>query len=271
MATPRQLDLFADRGLTPPAASAAPATAAETPVRDPRALPDADLVAAIPLAGQAEAATLAGEAARRNLQTAVPALETLCRRFAGFGLDHPIAEQIAALQALTALGAKDSVTRLIHARVVRGPGRRWAYDAEAALGCDLAPELVAEGLRDDDPHLRAAACAHARPGLDIVPLLIDLLSDLHTHVSQAAARALGRLGRREGIANLLRQLAETPSRDVAEALIQVAGEDEWVRLSQAAARNPSLAPLVLAALEDTEAPRAAAIAASLRRRLDPAV
>ena len=36
---------------------------------------------------------------RRRLTSAIPALEGLCRRFKGFGLEHAVPEQIAALNA----------------------------------------------------------------------------------------------------------------------------------------------------------------------------
>ena len=87
----RQFDLFSTRliGLSE-------ATSADAPVA-PFVAADLDnqaLTAAIPDATLATAAALADEAARRRLTAALPALEQLCRRFAGFGVDHPVAEQI---------------------------------------------------------------------------------------------------------------------------------------------------------------------------------
>ena len=133
MATPRQPGLFADwRARVAPAEETPP-----PPARDPASLSDTELIAAIPAARQADAAGLARETIRRRLSAAAPLFEALCRRFAGFGQDHAIAEQAAALEVLAALGGKDAVARLLHARAVRGPGRRQAFQA-AALGCKVA-------------------------------------------------------------------------------------------------------------------------------------
>ena len=263
MATPRQFDLFSYRGT----AEVPAAPTLEEPVPAPADLDDAALIASIRSAGQSGIGALAREAVRRGLRDAVPVFEALCRRFAGFGLDHDVAEQTASLEALTAFGAKDAVARLIGAHAIHGPGRRHAFYAAATLGSVLPPDIVADGLRDNDPLVRAAACGCARSHAMVAALLIDLLTDLHPPVAQAAARALGRLGRREGVAILLRQLADAPSLDVVEALLPVAGDDEWVRLGQAAARKPSLAPIVLEMLDDADSPRAARIAAGLRRRI----
>ena len=261
MTTPQQLDLFSSGGAAPPLPRR---------VEDPRRLPDAALIAAIPRAGQLDAPGLAREAARRGLSDAVPALESLCRRFAGFGREHEIAEQTAALGALAALGGKaatEAVTRLIVSDAVAGPGRTCALEAAAALACQLPPERIAAWLRDDDPAVRAAACGIARTHPAVIAVLIDLLTDLHPPVVQAAALALSRLGQRQGTGVLLRMLAAEPTPTVIAALGSVAGEDECVRLGQIALTHPDLAPAVLAALDECDVPRAAVVAAGVRRRL----
>ena len=53
---------------------------------------------------------LAAEAGRRRLAAAVPSLETLCRRFSGFGIDRMVPEQAAALQALAAIGGREAAS-----------------------------------------------------------------------------------------------------------------------------------------------------------------
>ena len=70
---------------------------------------DADLIARIAESGRAGTIALAGEAGRRRLAVAVPTLEAICRRFAGFGADRPICEQAAALDALAAIGGAAGV------------------------------------------------------------------------------------------------------------------------------------------------------------------
>jgi HEAT repeats len=263
-----QLDLFSGAGASPP--SETEAESIDWAPLDPSRLSDTELIAALPRARQSEASGLAREAARRGLADAVPSLEALCRRFAGFGLDREVTEQVAALSGLASLdgrAAAESVTRLIVSAAVRGPGVRVALEAACALGCRLPPDRVAGFLRDDDPMVREAACRCARGGADVIARLVDLLTDLRPSVTQAAALALGRLGYREGSAVLARMLGTAPTEEVIRALAGIAGDDDWVRLGQTAVRVPELAGVVLEALEESEEPRAMAVAEGVRRRL----
>jgi hypothetical protein len=93
----RQLDLFEEGGSLP---SSARTGFRPEPRTAPADLDDTALIAALPWAGLIEAPDLAAEAARRRLTPAIPALEQLCRRFAGFGLERPVPEQVAAFRAL---------------------------------------------------------------------------------------------------------------------------------------------------------------------------
>src|SRR5437016_795789 len=96
----QQLDLFSDAGIR----THRPSLGRAGQVRPaPADFDDAALIAAIPEAGFEDAPALAAEAGRRRLASAVPALEALCRRFAGYGVDRMVPEQEAALQALAAI------------------------------------------------------------------------------------------------------------------------------------------------------------------------
>src|SRR5438132_1519624 len=93
----RQLDLFRH----PPAlAGPRPSDEVMRPVIAPETIEDDELLAALPHAGIADSLALAAEAGRRRMTAAVPALETLCRRFAGFGADRIVPEPAAALDPL---------------------------------------------------------------------------------------------------------------------------------------------------------------------------
>ena len=114
----RQLDLFSASGI-PPQSHAGPNDGPLVLV--PADLDDAALIAAIPPARIAAAPALAAEAGRRRLEAAVTALEQLCLRFAGFGLERAVPEQVAALQALALIGGPESaqtVARLITRSIV---------------------------------------------------------------------------------------------------------------------------------------------------------
>src|SRR6202140_3098150 len=93
------------------------------------ALDDQALIAAIPESNLADSIALATEAGRGRMAGAVPSLETLCRRFSGFGIDRMVPEQAAALQALAAISGREAVeavSQLIVRRVVQGPALRLA-------------------------------------------------------------------------------------------------------------------------------------------------
>jgi hypothetical protein len=262
-----QLDLFAGVGEH---AESVAAAAVVRPRPAPPELDDAALVAAIPRASLADGRALAAEAGRRRLARAIPALEALCRRFQGFGLERPVPEQTAALAALAAIGgvaAAAAAARLIVARVVQGPGLADALAAAARLGVGLPGEVIARLLRDAMPEIRAGACGCARPSPAVIPLLVDLLADVDRGVAREAALALGRMGRGEARPALLRLLREAPSPAVLDAAVAVADEECLVLLGRLARTRPDLAEAALDALDGAESPRAATIAAAVRRSL----
>ena len=263
----RQLDLFSAAGFSPDVEVVRPAE----PALSPAELDDAALIAAILSAGQANCHDLAGEAGRRRLTGAVAALESLCRRFRGFGLDHAIPEQTAALSALATIGgfeAATAVTRIIVDQVVQGPGLQGAMGAAARLGAKLPANTAAPLLRHAAPEVRADACRCARGGGATVALLIELLNDLNASVAQAAACALGRLGRHEARSMLLGLLLQDPSSEVIEAVADIADQDCIVLLGRVGLTHPELAARVVAALEGMEEPIAIRLAETIRRSLN---
>jgi hypothetical protein len=98
-----------------------------------------------------------------------------------------------------------------------------------------------------------------------MPLLVDLLDDLHRTVTAAAACALGRAGRIEARPILTRLLREEPSELVIDAVSPVADEDCIVQLGRIARSNPALAGFAIDALDAIDNPRAEAVAAAVRR------
>nr|WP_294523604.1 HEAT repeat domain-containing protein [uncultured Rhodopila sp.] len=264
MSIGRQLDLFDGGGVSteapPPfAGSAGPVAASE--------LDDAALIDAIARAGLRDYRDLTEEAVQRRLAEAIPALETLCRRFTGFGLTRPIPEQIAAVQAIASIGgsaASRAVAAIIADDVIRGPGFADAVHQAARLRCRLPDAVVLDLLRHPDSAMRAdgASCAH-RPRADIVALLADLLNDPHQAVARAAACALGRMGRGDAQPILLRLLAEQPSQEVIEAAAGIEDEAIIVLLGRIARTRPELAAAAMEALRDMEHGRATAIVASI--------
>lgn len=260
-----QLDLFSGAGFRPDNSIA---IAVERPRFAPAALTDAELVDQIPSASLADCHGLAAEAGRRQLAGAVPALEALCRRFRGFGTEHTIPEQAAALAALAAIGgrdAADAVARILADQVVQGPGLQEAVNAAARIGTSVPRDVLVVLLRHGIPAVRAGACRCARPWPEVIALMIELLSDLNANVATAAACALGRMGRIEGRPIIVRLLRKQPSIETIEAAAAIADEECMVLLGRIARMRPDLAAAALAVLEGLDERRATTIAAALRR------
>jgi len=249
--------------MDPSAPRARPPAAAED-------LVDEALIAAIPGSSLSESNALAAEAGRRQLHAAVPALETLCRRFAGFGVDHRVPEQVAALNALVMIDgrdAADAVARLIVRGAVQGPALSVAVGVAARLRSRLPVEVLRSLLRHADPGVRADACRCARRSPELISLTVDLLDDLDRVVARSAACALGQMGRTEARPMLLSLLREEPSEEVIEAVSSIADEDCVVLLGKIARSAPELSDAALDALEGMDHPRAGAIATAIRQRL----
>jgi len=261
-----QLDLFAGSGSPP----ARPAPAAAKPAGlSPADLNDAALLAAIPAAGRADGPQLAAEVGRRRLGAAVPVLEDYCRRFAGFGLQHPLPEQVAALQALAAVGGQEaarSVARIIGRGWVQGPTLATGVAAAERLGSHLPADIVAALLRHADPAIRGDACRLARSGPEVNAILVDLLGDLNRGVCVEAACALGRMGRPEAVPLLRHALRQAPSLRVIEAVAAVADEECVVLLGRLAREaSEDLAAAARDALEAVEHPLAARLLERIRQ------
>ena len=258
-----QLDLFAASGRRPEGDARPDPAQAELVPGD---LDDAALIEAIPWAGLAAAPALAAEAGRRGLRGAAPALAQLCRRFAGFGLERLVPEQVAALQALALIGGREAaqaVARLIAGAVVQGPTRKVALGVAARLQSALPAETVLGLLQDQDPEVRADACRCAGSWPVVVPVVLDLTRDGEREVSTAAWCALGRMGRREARPALTRLLRDAPSAEVIDGVAPIADEDCVVLLGRIARSQPPLARAALEALETIEHPRARQIVAAV--------
>jgi HEAT repeats len=259
----QQLDLFSATGI-PPERQPRPDSGSEELVAAD--LDDAALVAAIPWASLAEAPALAAEAGRRRLVAAVPALEQLCRRFAGFGLERAVPEQIAALYALALIGGSESARtagRLIAKDIIQGPTRKVAVAVAAQLKSALPVETVLTLLRDADPKVRADACRCAGPWPAILQVLRDLADDGDSDVRVAAACALGRMGRHEARPALGRLLRDAPSIEIIDAIVAIADEDCIILLGRIVRTRPGLAGAARDALEMIDHPRARQIVTAI--------
>jgi HEAT repeat protein len=260
----RQLDLFWDVGEG--VSKGSPQFMRQCPVSSE--MDDGELIAAIPESTLADSCILAAEAGRRRLSAAVPALATLCRRFAGFGTRRAVPEQAAALESLATIGGRDAarvVSEMIERAVVQGPTLQIAVRSAARLGSILSSDSLQRLLRHAEPGIRAEACRCARSLPELISLLIDLLDDLDRTVVTSAAFALGRMGRIEARAILKTLLKDDPSEDVIDAVSSIADEECLVILGRIARSNSALADAAVKGLENVDSPRAIIIAGAIRR------
>lgn len=261
---PEQLDLFISDGQWPVQPLLEPAESVDATPPD---LDDAALLSAIRNARQSNCLALAQEAGRRRLVAAAEELEQLCRRFIGFGQDCTIREQMAAVDGLVMIGggkAAQAIRRIAMDQVIAGPGLAFLAEAAARLGAHLPADTVASWLHHSDPAVRANACQCARGGAQVTDVLLELLSDLNGTVAREAACALGRSGRQEARAPLMRMLQQAPSAEIIQAIEAVADEDCLVLLGRLGRVRPDLTDAVIMVLENSDSARAAHIRRTLR-------
>jgi len=167
-----------------------------------------------------------------------------------------------ALRALGAIGGHEAaraVRRAITERQVQGPNLAAAMGAATALCLRLPREVILMALRAEDRDLREAACGCAGADPDVVAALLEVLDDLDGEVSRAAACALGRLGRMEALAPLIRELGRCPTAELIESVVPVADETAVVLLGRLARTRPEFRQAAVTALEDCTAPMAARV------------
>ena len=205
----------------------------------------------------------------RGLVEAVPALERLWRRFAGFGIGTPLVEQRAVLNAFVRLDCAAARTALRGIVLSKGlpasllPAASGAA-AEAALS--LPAGFVGPLLEHDDAAVRAAAFALApRAGVP-AELLRGGLGDPSAAVRRLAAIAMGNAGDAAAMAPLAAELARNPSAAAIEALASIGDEDAIVHLGRCAERHPALAGTVIDVLRDMDKPKADRLLCRLEAR-----
>ena len=252
-----QPDLFDERGLTD--AGCIGATAAPEAPPDVAGLSDLAVIALLPQATMSNVEALCSEVVSRNLVMAVPALESLWRRFAGFGVRVPLVEQRVVLHTLAQLEdprASSTLRRIVLSKSLPASLLPLATRAAAEAALSLPAGFVGPLLDHEDAPVRAAAFALApRAGVP-VELLREGLSDPSTPVRRLAAIALGIAGDGAAMAPLVAELELAPSEKVIEALTMIGDKDAIVHLGRCAGNHPALAGTVLDALRDMDSPRA---------------
>ena len=260
-----QFDLFAGGGSVGPDTVSAP-----QPLR-PETLSDEDVIDRIPDAGISDVRLLCNLAVERGLgDRAVPALEALWRRFKGFGLEHPLPEQTAAIETLARLdteSARDLLVAFVTTPDLPPPLLPRALAAVRALSLRLPRDFIGTLLGHPDPGIRELAFALSWSGKPDIEKILAGLDDPQPTVRQAAAVALGNLGRRDAKATLLQGLRGNPTGEIAMALSNIADDEIIVHLGRCADAHPALANAIATELEEIETPRSLKIAGRIRAKL----
>ena len=263
-ATPNQPDLFAERGTVRarrvPEPMASPAAA---PVET---LSDDDLFASLEKAGPSNVEAVCSEIVSRSLEAAVPALAALWRRFAGFGVETPLREQLAVLDTLARLGGTDARSTLREIVLSKGLPTSLlpaAARAAASAGLALPAAFVGPLLDHEDAAVRGAAFVLAARTDVPADRLREGLFDRSAANRRAAAVALGLRGDASARQPLCDELARCPSTEVIDAITAVWDDDAIVHLGRCARRHPRLAGAVVDALRDIASPRAHTVARHL--------
>jgi len=228
---------------------------------------DDDLLEAIPMAGLSNIDALCSEVVGRSLLAAVPALETLWRRFTGFGPNKPFRQQLAVIDTLARLDGARSHAAL--RRIVLSgslPGSLLPAALQAAVRARLAlPAVFIEPLlHHEESTVRRAAFSLAVRSAVSIDRLREGLQDPTDRVRRLAGIALGLRGDTEARQTLLRELSRSPSPEIIEAITAVWDDDVIVHLGRCAHRSPHLAGAVLEALHDISSGKALTVARNLQ-------
>ena len=210
----------------------------------------------------------------RHADRGLPALERLWRRFAGFGQDRPLPEQVAVVETLAKIGtaaAREMLAGIVTAPDLPSVLQPKALRAALAVSLRLPATFTGPLLVHGDPEIREFAirlCAFGRPEFEG---LEACLADTQPAVRRAAAMVLGGFGRYRAKANLLAELERQLDGDVVDALATIADDDIVVHLGRCAEAHPELAGRIAAELEEMQTPRSLKIASRIRGRMDDGI
>ena len=231
-------------------------------------LTDGELIAILPEANLSNVEALCAEVVSRSLHDAVPALESLWRRFVGFGIRVPFVEQRAVLSTLGRIeadAARAALREIILSKSLPASLLPLALQAAAQVGLALPTAFVAPLLSHPDAAVREPAFALSPKAGVGGDLLRDGLTDPSSSVRRLAAIAMGARSDANARDGLTTELATNPSLEAIEALAAIGDDDAIVHLGRCAERHPALAATIVDMLRDFENPNAERLARHLER------
>ena len=175
---------------------------------------DNALVATIPLADLSNVEALCAQVVSRSLDAAVPALEALWHRFAGFGIEAPLLEQRVVLGILAQLDGeapRNALKGIVLSKNLPGSLLPAAFRAAADAGLTLPAGFVESHLDHEDVAVREPVFRHSFEAGVPAHLLRDGLPDPSAPVQRSAAIAMGNRGDVAARQPLLDELARKPA------------------------------------------------------------
>ena len=231
-------------------------------------LTDGELIAMLPEANLLNVEALCAEVVSRSLHEAVPALESLWRRFVGFGIRVPFVEQRAVLSTLGRIdgeAARAALRGIVLSKGLPPSLLPFALRAAAQAGLGLPAAFVAPLLSHPDAATREPAFALAAKAVVAGDRLRHGLTDPSASVRRLAAIAMGAQGDAEARECLIGEIATNPSIEVIEALAAIGDDDTIVHLGRCAERQPALAGTIVDMLRDMESAKAERLVRHLER------
>ena len=201
----------------------------------------------------------------------MPALKALWRRFAGFGIEKPLREQLAVVDTLARLkgtAANSALRRIAASRTLPASLAPAVLRASVLAGLVLPAHFVGSFLDNEDDSVREAAFALAARCNVAAERLRAGLNDRSPKNRRLAAIALGLSGDVAARQPLYQELARLPSAEIIEAIIEVCVDDAIVHLGRCARSHPRFTRPILNALREIGSPRAQAVARNLESDTD---
>lgn len=239
-------------------------------VPDVEGLNDQEVTERIPSANLSQVQALCDQVLARGIgDDAVPALESLWKKFFGFGINGPLREQRCALETLAKVGthlSRQALTRIVDAPDLIDALLPLALECATEANLALSGKSVTRWLEDSRPEVRDFAFILARNCTPPVPRhqLEKGLMDPEGSVRRACLIALGRFGHGTAKPGLLAELEREPTSEIVTALAGILDDDIITLLGRCAKEHERLRDQIIEELESSDEPRAIKLVGGLQ-------
>lgn len=231
-------------------------------VPDVEGLDDQKITERIPSANISQVQALCDQVLARGIgDDAVPALESLWKKFFGFGVKGPLREQRCALETLAKVGthlSRQALTRIVDAPDLIDALLPLALECATEANLALPGKSVTCWLEDNRSVVREFAFKLARNCTPPVPKheLEKGLMDPEGTVRRACLTTMGQFGHERAKPGLLEELERNPTSEIVTALAGILDDDIITRLGRCAMKHGRLREQIVEELESSDETRA---------------